>query len=88
MNFLDEIIKKYELKVPRRSEENADTYIEWTDYNYPSFFPLIHYNPDEIRDKEKSHFVDVWSSESVPGTHPHLRFLPRLPSDVSLCVFG
>ena len=88
MKFFDEIVKKYELKIPRRNEENADSYIDWNDYNYPSFFPLIHYNPDEIRDKEKTYFVDVPSSEPVPGTHSRICLLLRLPSDLDICVHG
>ena len=59
MKFFDEILRKHELKLPRKTEENSDTYVDWTDYNYPSFYPLIHYNPANIKDLEKQKFVDV-----------------------------
>ena len=59
MKFFDEIILKYERKLPRKTEENADVYIDWTDFNFPSFYPLIHYNPPELKQKDAQDFVSV-----------------------------
>ena len=59
MKFFEEIVIKYERKVPRKTEDTTENYIEWTDYNYPSFYPIIHYKPSEVQEKEKQDFVSV-----------------------------
>jgi hypothetical protein len=34
--------------------------IDWNEYNFPKFYPLINYSPNKITDKEKQKFVQVF----------------------------
>ena len=33
MKFFEEIVVKYERKIPRKTEDNSENYIDWTDFN-------------------------------------------------------
>ena len=77
MKFFEEIVIKYERKIPRKTEDTTEAYIEWTDYNYPSFYPIIHYKPSEVQEKEKQDFVSVNLLESLLGSYSHNHFLHR-----------
>jgi hypothetical protein len=59
MKFLDEIITKHEKRVPKKTDENDKGYVDWNDFNFPSFYPLVHYNPAEVEGSEKQSFVTV-----------------------------
>ena len=86
MKFFDEFIKGHELKLPRKTEENSDTFIDWTDYNYPSFYALIHYKPAEVKEKDKLAFIDVLSLEFVPRFDFYIHFLRRVFDNIDLCI--
>ncbi len=59
MEFLNEIIKKHEKPIPKKTDDGDQKQVDWIDFNFPEFYPLIHYNPAEIKDKEKQDFVSV-----------------------------
>jgi len=59
MKFLDEIISKNEKRVPKKTDESDKHFVDWNDFNFPSFYPLVHYNPTEVEDKDKQSFVSV-----------------------------
>lgn len=59
MKFLNQIIVENELKVPRKGQNGDKEGVDWTDFNYPEFYPIIRYKPAEIKELEKKEFVDV-----------------------------
>ena len=59
MKFFAELVSKHEKRGPRRTEDNEKDFIDWTDFNYPAFFPVVHYKPSEIRGSEARDFVAV-----------------------------
>ena len=47
MKILDDLVDYWEPHVPMRhigDDVSSDHAINWHDYNYPSFFPLIHFD--------------------------------------------
>ena len=59
MQFLEKIVKQNEKKLPKRPDDPEAFYINWEDYNYPQMYPIVHYNPDEVKDPKKQSFVSV-----------------------------
>ena len=59
MKFLTQIVVDHELKIPRKAANDDKGGVDWSDFNYPDFYPLIRYKPTELKELERKEFVDV-----------------------------
>lgn len=55
MKFIEDNIKGYDKEPPKKDEWLEErSYVEWQEYNYPSFAPLIYYNKEKcVKDRKK-----------------------------------
>lgn len=44
MEFVDDLLNKYEPDLPPRPDNEEELYVNWKDYNYPPGFELIFYD--------------------------------------------
>ena len=60
MEFFDNLAGKY-YKRPKKVITKDPNYkkIDWEDFNYPSSYPLFHYDKEELRDENAKNFISV-----------------------------
>ena len=59
MKVFEDLVTKFEQPLPRKKDRSLKT-TDWNDFNFPEFYPLIHYIPDSIKDPEVRSFVSVF----------------------------
>ena len=88
MKFLERFVRDNEKRLPRRPEDPDASYINWDDFNYPASYPIVHYNPEEVKDPERQSFITVRSIDSIYHIHTHLCLLCSLLSYKCLCILS
>ena len=58
MEFVDDLLNKYEPDLPPRPDNEEELYVNWKDYNYPPGYELIFYD-SKIVNPEKQSFETV-----------------------------
>lgn len=77
MEVFDNWAQKYYKRPKKIISKDSDVIkIDWDDFNYPSFYPLFHYNIEEINDKDKDGkaFMSVSSFEFMKSTPTRVTF--------------